>query len=252
MPGVSGGTMAIILGIYDNLIVAISRYRNDIRKHTMFLAAFGIGAGLGVLLFAQAVLWLFENFKQPMMYLFIGCILGSIPALFKKSGIRAGKLGGMVWALIGFASVAALSLIPSGIFAVGDANPILSFVMLAVAGIVVAIAFILPGISTSYMLLILGIYDITLRAVSNMDIIFLLPLLIGGAVGTVGTARILENAMRKYTSATYMAIVGFVLGSLLELVKEVPYLPTGWNIPLCLILFAAGFSAVMWVSKFSD
>lgn len=248
VPGVSGGTMAILLGIFDRLIYSISHlFSREWKKSLAFLVAFGLGAGAGILLLAKAVLWLFESYELTMMYLFIGLILGSVPMLFKEGGAKSIRLRDILWVLVGFTVVLLLGVIPVGTMQLGTSYNALSFVMLIVAGVVVAIAFILPGISTSYMLLLLGIYDITLRAVTELNIWFLLPLLIGAVVGTLATARVLELAMNRHPRATYMVIIGFVLGSILDIM---PQIPTGWNILWCLIALVVGFGAVMLLSRF--
>ena len=99
------------------------------------------------------------------------------------------------------------------------------------------------------MLLILGIYDITLRAVTELDFLFLLPLMLGAIVGTLVTARLLEIAMRRHTCATYMTIIGFVIGSILDIM---PQIPMGWNIVWCLLAVAVGFGAVSVISRYGD
>ena len=181
--------------------------------------------------------------------MFIGCILGSVPALFKKSGISRMRIRDVAWLLAGFSMIYLMSFLPEKGLSMTNTHSLLGFFIMAIGGVVVSIAFILPGLSTSYMLLILGIYESTLNAVVNYDVLYLLPLLIGGAVGTVVTARILETAMRKYTAASYMVIMGFVLGSIFEIV---PRIPIGWDILACAIMLAIGFFAIMWVSKYSD
>lgn len=249
VPGVSGGTMAILLGIYDKLIFSISRFTSDWKKNLAFLAEFGIGAAAGILLLAKAVLWLFECFELPMMYLFIGLILGSVPMLFRQAGTKSIRLRDILWVLVGFTVVMLVQLIPVVPMQLGGTYNPLTFVMMVVAGVVVAVAFILPGISTSYMLLILGIYDITLRAVTELDFLFLLPLMLGAIVGTLVTARLLEIAMRRHTCATYMTIIGFVIGSILDIM---PQIPMGWNIVWCLLAVAVGFGAVSVISRYGD
>lgn len=246
VPGVSGGTMAILLGIYDRLIFAISRFSSDWKKNLAFLAEFGIGAGAGIALLARTVLWLFACFQLPMMYLFIGLIMGSVPTLFRQAGAKNIRMRDILWVLVGFSTVMLISIIPAGAMQLGTSYSALSFVMLIVAGVVVAVAFILPGISTSYMLLLLGIYDITLRAVTELNFWFLLPLVIGSVIGTLVTARVLEIAMRRHTCATYMVIIGFVIGSILDIM---PKIPMGLDIVWCLLSLGVGFAAITLVAR---
>ena len=176
IPGVSGGTMAIALGVYDRLLRAVSRFKEDIRHNAAFLAVFGVGAAIGLLTLSGWVL-------------FIGCVFGSIPMLFRRGGVSQIHISDTFWVLAGYLCVTWVSQIPAGSCMVGSIY-FLNFLMLMAAGVVIAIAFILPGISTSYMLLLLGIYDITLKAVQNWNFAFLAPMVLGVLVGTVITTRI--------------------------------------------------------------
>ncbi|UZQ85314.1 DUF368 domain-containing protein [Thermoclostridium stercorarium] len=85
VPGVSGGTMAIILGVYDDIIHSISSFFSDVRKNAVFLATVGIGGVIGLFGFSRLMEYLLANFRYPMIYLFIGVIIGGIPVLYKKT-----------------------------------------------------------------------------------------------------------------------------------------------------------------------
>ncbi len=248
IPGVSGGTMAIALGVYDRLLRAVSRFKEDIRHNAAFLAVFGVGAAIGLLTLSGWVLWVFNTYRMPMIYLFIGCVFGSIPMLFRRGGVSQIHISDTFWVLAGYLCVTWVSQIPAGSCMVGSIY-FLNFLMLMAAGVVIAIAFILPGISTSYMLLLLGIYDITLKAVQNWNFAFLAPMVLGVLVGTVITTRILEDALERYKKQTYMLIVGFVFGSVFEII---PGLPMGYDVIVCALTFAAGFLAVKLILRYSE
>ena len=94
--------------------------------------------------------------------------------------------------------------------------------MLILAGVVIAIALILPGISASYILLMLGMYDLTLIAIKEMNVFYLIPLIIGVLGGTFLTAGILEREMKRHPQFTYMLIIGFMLGSLVQVYPGIP------------------------------
>lgn len=248
IPGVSGGTMAIALGVYDRLLRAVSRFGDDVKHNSAFLAVFTAGGALGIFTLSRGVLWLFENFRLPSIYFFIGCVLGSIPMLFRRSGIVCIKAADILFVLIGYLCVTWVSLIPVGSCIVGGYY-FLKFIMLVAAGVVIAIAFILPGISTSYMLLLLGIYDTVLSAVKSGNLGFLAPLFLGALAGTLMTARILENALEYHKKHTYMLIIGFVLGSVFEII---PALPTGINLIVCVLTFSCGFVAIKLILRYTE
>ncbi|MBE7026096.1 MAG: DUF368 domain-containing protein [Ruminococcaceae bacterium] len=248
IPGISGGTMAIALGIYDALLRSLSRFCENKRKNVLFLLVFVLGAAVGIVAFSGWVLWLFNTFALPMIYFFIGCVFGSVPMLFRRGGIKKIKIVDALWVLLGYLCVTGVSGLPVGLCVV-DGSYLFKFIMLFAAGIVIAVAFILPGISTSYILLLLGIYDITLNAVYSFNVAFLLPLVIGALAGTFVCARILENALHRYKGQSYMLIIGFVIGSVFEIV---PSLPVGAEIFVCALTFGLGFLLIKIILRYSE
>lgn len=249
VPGVSGGTTAIILGIYDKLIHAVSAFFRDIKKNLVFLALFCLGAGIGILLFARVILYAVETWHFPMMFFFLGAIVGSVPMLYRQARVTKFSPLYILFALLGVAIVLSLGYLPKpqGDFLAGGISNI---AMMLVTGIIIAVALILPGISTSHMLLVLGVYNSTLTAVETLNIAYLLPMVIGVGIGIILTTKLLELALSKFPQFSYFAIIGFVFGSMAS--REVfPGFPTGLEIPVCLATFAAGFAIIMFVSRFS-
>ncbi len=237
--GVSGGTTAIILGIYDNLVKAVSNIFRQFRENISFLLEVAVGGIIGVMLFSRGLLWLTDTFHFPMMYCFMGAILGSIPLMVKKSNIGISDIYNVSFALLGILLALSVKAVPDGIFL---QNP----VMLFICGIFVAAALILPGISTSHILLVFGIYETALKAVSEIDLLYIV--LLGGGVlaGTLLFAKALESLMERFPSQTFMAITGFVMASVYDIF---PGIPPSAQIPLCIILFSGAFSAICLIAK---
>jgi putative membrane protein len=247
VPGVSGGTMAIILGIYDDLIHAIGSFFEDWKKHTMLLMQIGLGGLLGFGLFSRLMGSALSRYPYLMQYLFMGVIIGGLPVLYHKTSSSDGKRNrGYLFLAIGFALVLLMSSEPTAMTSLATSGSILSVVFLFIAGIVIAIALVLPGISGSFMLLVLGLYSITLDAINNLNIPFLIPLGLGVAVGTLGTTKVIEKLLQRYPRKTYMLIIGFVLGSL---VQVFPGIPSGGQLVSSTIALLIGFSATYWLGK---
>lgn len=246
IPGVSGGTMAIILNIYDDLITAVSTFFKSKRKNLIILGSFALGGAVGMFLFSKAILYVTQTYRMPMMFLFLGAIIGSIPMLYKKASIKRFSAMQLLYPAIGFLLVFLLTFIPSGLFEIKLENGILNALLMIVAGVICAIALVLPGISVSYMLLMVGLYEPTMKAAETMDIAFLLPLLLGGIVGVFATAKILGKAMSKHSQATYLIILGFLLGSIFDVF---PGVPNGIDWLICIITFAIGFGAIYFLSR---
>ena len=244
VPGVSGGTMAIILNIYDQLIGAVSRIRQDLKDNILLLLNYALGGFAGILFLSEPLLTLVSRWPMPSMFFFTGCILASIPPLYARVRVDRIKIRNILVALLGLAVGVSLKFIPPGLFQVSDSMSVQMFVLLMVAGIIIAIALILPGISGSYMLLAFGIYTVTLEALRNFDVMYLLPLVIGLGVGTFGTAKILDRLMEKHPQFIYMLIIGFMLGSL---VQVVPGIPQGVDIPISIICTVGGFAVIVLI-----
>ena len=247
VPGVSGGTMAIILGIYDHLIHAVSTFFKDWKKNLTYLMVVGLGAAVGFLLFSRLLENAIKSYPFVMQFLFMGVIIGGLPVLYRKSEVSGkGNLKDYLFFILGFAIVLLLSAEPEAVENMATSRGILSVLFLFIAGIIEAIALVLPGISGSYMLLILGLYGVTLNAINTFNIPFLIPLLLGVVVGTFGSAKILEKFLNKYPAKTYKLILGFVAGSLVQLF---PGIPAENQIIACIAAFIIGLMVIFWMGK---
>ena len=138
-----------------------------------------------------------------------------------------------------------IALIPQGIFAPGTENTPMHLLFQLAGGFIIAVALVLPGISASQMLYMLGIYESTLKAISSLDILALLPLAVGGILGTYLTARILEQLIKKHREDTFLIILGFMLVSLRSLL---PGRLIQENLLFCGIALVAGFVSLYFLS----
>ena len=246
IPGVSGGTMAIILNVYDELIRSVSGFRKDIKNNGLFLIQFALGGGLGILILAKPMLLAVTAYHLPMMYLFIGAILASVQPLYRKATIDKVKPINIVAAVIGVGVSPIVTIFLQNFLTIKEGTAKDNLLVLAIAGFLVAVALILPGISGSYVLLMMGLYETTLSAVTHFDLGYLLPMAGGAFAGMVLTTRILERAMERHPQFTYMLIIGFILGTLIEVF---PGLPAGLEIPICIGTLALGFFVVLRITR---
>lgn len=263
VPGVSGGTMAILLGIYDRLISSVSRFLKDIKGNIIFLMKVCIGAGIGVFTLARVIKRLLEFAPIPVSLFFLGAVIGGVPALYKNTKTKDSKslASSIIYFIIGLAAVISIGFIPTGTISVTSGSGIGHYLMLFVTGVIIALALVLPGISTSHMLLVLGMYDSMLDAISSFDIIYVGTLGIATLIGIFLITRPIEWTMNKFPRQTYCVVIGFVIGSTWEIFydKIYPAIPAnanfGWwaaTVIVSLITFALGFSAIMSLSKFSN
>ena len=244
IPGVSGGTMCIILGIYDRLIHAVSTFFQNKRVNFWLLFWFCLGGGLGILLLSQPLFRVMELFPRPAGFFFMGAVAGSVPMTFQKAKVSNFSWHVPVYVIAGMIIVWALAKLPT--MEQLENGSIQQYLMLIVAGVVAAVALILPGISVSYLLLVLGLYAPTIQAIGRFDFLFLLPLGVGLILGIVATTKLLEHLMQSYPRPTYLTILGFVVASIPTIF---PGLPQGFEWLVCGITLLAGFGVVYKVSQ---
>lgn len=246
VPGVSGGCAAMILGIYNELITAVSRAFSDPRRNLLFLLKFTVGACAGVLLVARFISFLLTTpLEVPLRFLFLGAVAGGIPMIFRKAEIRRLTAGNTILILLGVTFVLLLSMLPEGIFS-PEKDGVAAMLLQTAGGLLLAAALVLPGISASHFLLMLGIYDDILEKLSAFDLVSLIPLALGAAAGIFLSARLVEMLFDSHPQGTYLVILGFMLGSLRELLPHgAGAIQTAAGM-LCTIV---GFVAVYWLQS---
>lgn len=249
VPGVSGGSMAMILGIYDHLIASLSSFFSDWKANLLYLAAFAVPSVLGIVLCADPITSVIDRFPIVSMFFFFGLVFGSVPMLVRKADISSFRLKHAVALLLGAAAVIGMSYIPHADTAAVSVMDARTFILQIITGVVVAIGFILPGISTSYLLLLLGTYDFIMEAIASLSILPLLPLAAGFIAGTLALTRVLEMCMQRLPGLTYMLITGFLLGSVYTVYPGNPY---GWDILFSAAAFSAGFIIIFIVSRLEE
>lgn len=261
VPGISGGTMAILLGIYDKLISSISNFFKDIKGNTTFLFKAMLGSFIGIGTLAFAIQWLLLKYPIYISFFFLGAVIGGIPALFKKTKETTLKLSSVLYMIIGFLIVISIRFIPIGSFNIVTGSGFIHYLMVLITGVIIAIALILPGISTSHMLLVLGMYDTLLKAITTFDILYIGILGISTVIGVFLITKPIEWTMNTFTKQTYFVIIGFVLGSTVEIFndKVLPAVPqdpsTFWWLSafvISLITFIIGYRAISSLSRFSN
>ena len=251
VPGVSGGTMAILLGIYQRLISSISHFFSDVKGNLLFLGKFCLGAVAGIGTLAFAIQWLLDTAPVPVSFFFLGAVIGGVPALYCETKQSKFHWSTLLFALLGLIVVVGLGFLPNGLLEFGAVSGWQSLVLCLVAGVIVAIALVLPGISTSHMLIVLGMYDRTLEAITSFDFVFLITLAVSTLVGVALITKPLEWTMRRFPQKTYSMILGFVVGSLFEIFRDIvlPAVPPSPSVMwwvLSAVMAAVAFILGLW------
>lgn len=241
IPGISGGTVAIILGIYNKLLDSAGDIFKDFKKSAVFLLCFALGGGIGILTAARVLTFLFTTPAElPLKFAFLGAAAGCIPPIMKRSQMLPLTPKKLLLLTGGLAIAALFARIPQGTFSEQG-----GFISEIIAGVILSVALVLPGISASQMLLMLGMYDRVMLNIANGDFISLVPLCIGLATGIFLTAKALSALLKRF-DGIYIIILGFVLFSLTELVPQ-------WNniaeLAIGAVCFCAGFIAAALLNK---
>ena len=246
VPGVSGGSMAMVLGIYDRLLKHVSGITKYPKESLAFLLWFVAGAGSGAFWLSGTITWLLTTKAEAILrFFFLGTVAGGIPMILKNASVSRIRGRQIICILTGILTALLIALIPERLFAPGTKNTPFNLLFQLAGGFIIAVALVLPGISASQMLYMLGIYESTLKAISHLEVLALLPLAVGGIIGIYLTARILEQLIKKHREATFLMILGFMLASLTELLPD--HL-IQQNLLLCGIALAAGFGSVYFVT----
>lgn len=226
IPGVSGGTIAVVFGAYSDLIGAASLDIKTIKANfKIYLCLFG-GIGLGVLLFARLFKLVYERFPIQTNFFFVGLIVGSIFIIFdlvreKESSFT--KVSKIVWFFIGLSIMLALYFskgAATSSTAAIETLSLVNFILLFLIGFAGAAAMVIPGISGSFLLLILGAYYTVIKAITDFNIPVLIPIGLGVLTGFILSARLIGFLMEKFPKITYAFILGLVAGSIRHMLPD--------------------------------
>lgn len=246
VPGVSGGSMAMILGIYDRLISSISSFHKNVKENLIFLIMFAASALVGMFLCSMPIGWLLEHYNMPTLYFFIGAVLGGVPMIAKKAGVSEVSLEVVGYMLLGAICVLIISGIPTGKVSAAVQMEAGGWIWLLFIGVISASALVLPGISVSHFLLVIGIYDQLMEAMREVKISYLLPLGIGLVIGIFLITRFLEYLLNRYPRESYLIILGFIFGSVVGIL---PGIPVGMELIVSILMMIIGFVAIFSLSR---
>lgn len=245
IPGVSGGTVAMMFGIYDRLLEAISGiFSRNWRRHLGFLVPLAAGIVIALLAFSRGIEYLLEHHFVPTQFLFLGLVIGVVPLLLRQArdaaGLGATELAVM---LIATAAIASLAFIRPSDAAAVIAPTGLAWAGLFGAGWLGSMAMLLPGISGSFVLLLLGVYPTAIAALANLNIPVMFAIGAGVIVGFIASSKLIRWMLATYPGPTYAAAIGLVVGSVAIIYPGMPVGAIEWVTSLAAL--AAGIVAAV-------
>lgn len=260
IPGVSGGTLAVIMGIYDKFISAISNILKDFIKNLLFLLPIVLGMGAAIIISSKVIGNALEAIPLATALFFEGLIIGGMPILYKKIKGHEKKPLNIVVLVIVFALLLVYTFAFGGInneVVIVEFN-FVEYLKLFLVGVVGAATMIIPGISGSMTLMVLGYYNLVITDavgnITNFDLLsrnlnILIPFGLGCVIGIVVIAKIIEYLLKKFEIKTYFAIFGFVFASMIIIIcQNIPQEFRIWELLLGFVFMAIGFFASYFVS----
>lgn len=218
IPGVSGGTMAVILNIYDRIMYSISL--KNIKENLKFLIPLLLGAILGIFALSNVIVQAMENYPMILNFCFIGLVLGSMPALYKKA--KGAEIHRRNW--IFFAAALAVMIFLTVINPEATANKSIEefggvslrlCAWLFFTAAVSMIAMILPGLSGSLIFLLFGTYAAVMESIATFNFVLIGAIGLGVAVGGIIGIKVIKKMLRFHPQALYFGILGLMVGSMI-------------------------------------
>ncbi len=233
LPGISSGVFCVIFGIYEKLVNSVLNFFKDVKKNLSFLLPIIIGVFVGIVLFGNILKFLFYSFPVQTCFCIIGFILGGIPSLIKQNTKKLNLTSIIIFLFTLFLS---LYLIALENVSYNSSNTNVSYTFLITSGFFMSAGIVIPGISSTVILMLLGIYNIYLNAISTLNFAILIPIALGIFLGSVIFLKIIQILLRKFTQYTYYAICGFTIGSIFVLFPSVSFNFNGFlSVILCIV-----------------
>lgn len=249
IPGVSGGTIAVVLGIFDQMISCVNNIFKDFKKCAKFLIPLFLGAGAGIVLFSKLLKYCLENYSFPTSMFFVGLVVGSIPLIYKKAVEKKADFKSYIAAIVAFFVVVGFSFLSGDSSNTIESVSLDTFMVIRIflSAVIASAAMVVPGISGSFVLVLLGMYNVVLTAISSFssivagsgsvisskgfmaaveqiftskEFIVLFVTLIGVVIGIVLISKLIQFLFNKAYSITYFSILGLIFGSIYSIFTD--------------------------------
>ena len=220
VPGVSSGVLCVIFGIYEKLLDAVLNFFKDIKQNIKFLFPIALGVGIGVLLFSNMLNYLLYEFPIQTKSIFIGLILGTIPSLIKQVNEKETfKPQNVIYLLIAL-GIGAITVIVENRMNIVSNGDSMSIMYLVMCGAIMSIGIVVPGVSSTIILMLLGVYSVYLQSVANLYLPILIPMGIGLILGSIIVMKLTKKLLETYYAQTFYSIIGFTIGSIFVLLPQ--------------------------------
>lgn len=262
VPGVSGGTLAVLLNIYDEMLEAIGSITKHFKKSFITLLPIFLGVLAGIIALILPINWGLENYPFATVTLFIGLIIGGLPSLYRKVSSKKTPLN---FTLIFISlTVVVLLCLAKPTVVISLSNPEwYMYLLLVVVGVLASAALVVPGISGSMLLLLIGFYEPIMAVLKELmhfdnlgsNVLLLVPFALGILLGFVLMSKLISFCLKKWPIATYYCIIGFILGSLFGIyyaINDQLFNREIGEYVVSIFLLAVGIGISLFVGKYGE
>ncbi|MDR2601844.1 MAG: DUF368 domain-containing protein [Spirochaetaceae bacterium] len=248
LPGVSGGALAAVFGLYERIISFIAHITKDFIKNVLFFIPVGIGALLGMFLLARPLSFFLENYEVQVIWGFIGCIAGTLPSMWREAGKKGREKKHYI--ILAFTAVLGYCLLYAAENFWHSRLP-LNFITWIFAGALIALGVLVPGLSSSNFLVYFDMYKPMVDAFKTADISVLLPVFLGGAACLFSLSAFIDMLFKKAYAGLFHFVVGIVLASTVMIIPlNYNYLSAGTLV--CAAALLAGALLGFWMSHLEE
>lgn len=241
-PGLSGGVLLVVFGIYEPLLRFLANIRHKFMQNIRFFLPVGIGGVLGIVAFSAVVDYAFTHFASQFTWLFIGFIAGTFPSLIKTAGKEGRK--SWHWILLAVIAVGTFFLM-NWLETIRSVTVAPNFWVWVMSGALTGLGLVVPGMSPSNFLIYMGLYQPMASGIKSLDFGVILPLILGVVIIIVVFAKLINWLFKRHYTIMYHLILGIVVGSTAAII---PSGVTGWTIAVCALLFVVGAAASYWLA----
>ena len=244
LPGVSGGALAAIFGLYKRIIQFIAHPFRDFKGNVLFFIPVGIGMLVGMVALAYPLDYSLTHFKAQTLWFFIGAICGTLPSLWREAG-STGRKPAHIYMMLA-ALVLFFLLLKYGLSNMATQMP-MNFGTWLLAGALIALGILVPGLSSSNFLIYIGMYDPMVAGFKALDMGVLIPLVLGVGLCMLAFSKLMDYLIERIHAPLFHIVFGIVIASTLMIVPlDFNYLSAAALV--CLVTFAAGLALGYWMS----
>ncbi len=237
VPGVSGGALAAVFGVYERIIKFLAHITKDFINNVLYLIPLGLGGVTGIFVFSFLVNFLLVKWESYIMWLFIGCIVGTVPVLWKQAGKKGREKSHIFILILSFVLSFILLFLGESLISGGINQNFFTWVL---AGALICLGIIVPGLSSSSFLVYMGLYKPMTEGIKTLDFAIIIPIILGGIICLVLFSKLMDFIFKKYYTILFHCILGIVFASTVIIIPiDFNYL--SFSVFLCIIYFLIGF-----------